>query len=147
MIDTTSELAQRLFPTQSPLLANLSVNVAASINHNTWVRNREANIEIYTTDPLAIRDSSQTLSIHGVITTDRGDYTLLTKRFQIRRGSATFIGGPDLNPTLQVTGEYQVQRRDARRGEHSRAHRRHAQPTQASRWRATRSRPSRSRSC
>jgi translocation and assembly module TamB len=108
IVDTTSELAHRLFPTQSPLLANLSVNVAVRINQNTWVRNREANIEIYTTDPLTITDSSQSLSLHGIITTDRGDYTLLTKRFQIRRGTATFIGGPDLNPTLQVTGEYQV---------------------------------------
>ena len=46
--------------------------------------------------------------VRGVIYTDRGDYTLLTKRFQIRRGSATFVDGPDLNPTLQITGEYQV---------------------------------------
>jgi translocation and assembly module TamB len=108
VVDTTSELAHRLFPATSPLLANLAVNVAVSINQNTWVRNREANVEIYTSDALAITDSNQTLSVHGVITTDRGEYTLLTKRFQIRRGSATFVGGPDLNPTLQITGEYQV---------------------------------------
>src|SRR5262249_41144597 len=75
VVDTTSELAHRLFPTQSPLLANLSFNVAVRINQNTWVRNREANIEIYTTDPLTITDSSQTLSVHGIVTTDRGDYT------------------------------------------------------------------------
>jgi translocation and assembly module TamB len=108
VVDTTSELAHRLFPSQSPLLANLAVDVAVKINQNTWVRNRQANIEIYTSDPLTITDSNQTLSVHGVITTDRGDYTLLTKRFQIRRGSATFVGGPELNPTLQITGEYQV---------------------------------------
>jgi translocation and assembly module TamB len=33
----------------------------------------------------------------------------LSKRFQITRGSALFPGGRDLNPTLQITGEYQVQ--------------------------------------
>jgi translocation and assembly module TamB len=108
VIDTTSELARRLFPPQSPLLENLSVNVAVRVNPNTWVRNRQANIEIYSSEPLYIRDSSQTLTVRGVIYTDRGDYTLLTKRFQIRRGSATFVDGPDLNPTLQITGEYQV---------------------------------------
>ncbi|HEV8446125.1 MAG TPA: translocation/assembly module TamB domain-containing protein [Gemmatimonadaceae bacterium] len=108
VVDTTSELAHRLFPAQSPLLANLSFNVAVRINQNTWVRNREANIEIYTSDPLIITDSSQALTIRGVITTERGDYTLLTKRFQIRRGTATFVGAPGLNPSLQVTGEYQV---------------------------------------
>ncbi len=109
VIDTTSEVARRLFPTQSPLLANLSVNISASISPNTWVRNREANIEIYTAEPLSIRDSNQTLIVTGTITTDRGDYTLLTKRFLIRRGSATFVGAPGLNPRLEITGEYQVQ--------------------------------------
>jgi translocation and assembly module TamB len=109
VIDTTSEVARRLFPSASPLLANLSVNVAVSISPNTWVRNREANIEIYTVDPLSIRDSNQTLIVTGVITTDRGDYTLLTKRFLIRRGTATFVGTPGLNPSLEITGEFQVQ--------------------------------------
>ena len=108
VIDTTSELARRLFPMQSPLMANLSVDVEARINPNTWVRNRSANIEIYTTDPLTLRDSNQTLAIRGTIISERGDYTLLTKRFQIRRGTATFVGGPELNPNLQITGEYQV---------------------------------------
>ncbi len=109
VIDTTSEVARRLFPTASPLLKNLSVNVSVSISPNTWVRNREANIEIYTADPLSIRDSNQTLILTGVITTDRGDYTLLTKRFLIRRGTATFVGSPGLNPSLEITGEFQVQ--------------------------------------
>jgi autotransporter translocation and assembly factor TamB len=108
VIDTTSELARRLFPTQSPLLANLSMDIAARINPNTWVRNRAANIEIYTSDPVSLRDSNQTLVVRGTIISDRGDYTLLTKRFQIRRGTATFVGGPDLNPSLQIAGEYQV---------------------------------------
>ena len=108
VIDTTSELARRLFPPQSPLLEHLKINVAARVNPNTWVRNRAANIEIYTVEPVYITDSSQTLMVRGVIYTDRGDYTLLTKRFQISRGSATFVDGPDLNPTLQITGEYQV---------------------------------------
>ncbi len=32
----------------------------------------------------------------------------MSKRFQIKRGSAIFVGTPDINPTLQITGEYQV---------------------------------------
>jgi translocation and assembly module TamB len=108
VIDTTSALAQRLFPTQSPLLANLAVDVEVRVNPNTWVRNRSANIEIYTTDPVTLRDSNQALSIRGTIISERGDYTLLTKRFQIRRGTATFVGGSELDPNLNITGEYQV---------------------------------------
>jgi translocation and assembly module TamB len=45
----------------------------------------------------------------GAVATERGDYTFLSKRFQITRGSAIFVGTPDLNPTLQATGEYQIQ--------------------------------------
>jgi autotransporter translocation and assembly factor TamB len=33
----------------------------------------------------------------------------MSKRFQIKRGSAMFIGSSDINPTLQVTGEYEVE--------------------------------------
>ncbi|HEY2164975.1 MAG TPA: translocation/assembly module TamB domain-containing protein, partial [Gemmatimonadaceae bacterium] len=108
VIDTTSELAQRLFPTQSPLLAHLAVDVEVRVNPNTWVRNRSANIEIYTTDPVTLRDTNQALTIRGTIISERGDYTLLTKRFQIRRGTATFVGGSELDPNLNITGEYQV---------------------------------------
>jgi translocation and assembly module TamB len=51
----------------------------------------------------------QAFQLTGVVATDRGEYNFLGKRFQIKRGSAMFIGTPDLNPTLQITGEYQVE--------------------------------------
>jgi len=109
VLDTTSVAERELFPERSPLLANLRIEVALNVNHNTWVRNREANVEIYTEYPMMVRAESEALSLTGVVTTDRGDYKFMSKRFQIKRGSAVFIGTPDLNPTLQVTGEFQVQ--------------------------------------
>jgi translocation and assembly module TamB len=108
VLDTAVTADRTLFPPASPLVANLRMDVALSINHNIWVRNREANVEVYTDDPLAIHYESQALGITGVITTDRGEYSFLSKRFQITRGSAMFIGAPEINPTLQITGEYQV---------------------------------------
>jgi translocation and assembly module TamB len=42
------------------------------------------------------------------VATDRGEYEFLSKRFQIRRGSAMFVGGRKPDPTLQVMGEYEV---------------------------------------
>jgi autotransporter translocation and assembly factor TamB len=78
------------------------------VRHNTWVRNREANVEIYTDEALFIRAEQEAFALTGVVTTDRGEYSFMSKRFQIKRGSAIFIGTPDLNPTLQITGEYQV---------------------------------------
>jgi translocation and assembly module TamB len=109
VLDTANAMQRDLFPPASPLVANMRVDVLLSVKHDTWVRNREANVEIYTDDPLAIHDEQQSFSITGIVTTDRGEYNFMSKRFQIQRGSAMFIGSPDLNPTLQITGEYQVQ--------------------------------------
>ncbi len=109
VLDTTSGAARDLFPSPSPLLSNLRINIALSVKHDTWVRNREANIEVYTDDPLSVRQEGQSFYLTGAIATDRGEYEALSKRFQIKRGSALFIGTPDLDPTLQITGEYEVE--------------------------------------
>jgi translocation and assembly module TamB len=109
VLDTAVTAERDLFPVTSPLLENLRADVTVGIKHNVWVRNREANVEIYTDDPLTIHEERQALSITGIVATDRGEYNFLGKRFQIKRGSAMFIGTSDINPTLQITGEYEVQ--------------------------------------
>ncbi len=116
VIDTSVVTDRELLPTQSPLLSGLRMDVTLNVSRNTWVRSREANVEIYTADEglsLHVDRAKQTLSLDGVVSTDNGQYTFLTKRFIIKRGSAMFIGsnagtGEPLNPTLQVTGEYEV---------------------------------------
>lgn len=107
--DTALMSDQQLFPTQSPILKNMRIDVSLGINRDTWVRTTDANVEIYTDYPIEVHVARSALALTGAVGTDRGDYTFLSKRFQITRGSATFVGTPDLNPTLQATGEYQVQ--------------------------------------
>jgi len=107
--DTALMKDEQLFPTQSPILKNMRVDAALGINRDTWVRTTDANVEIYTDFPIEVHVAQSALALTGAVGTDRGDYTFLSKRFQITRGSATFVGTPDLNPTLQATGEYQVQ--------------------------------------
>jgi translocation and assembly module TamB len=109
VLDTTRTDEANLFPTPSPLLANLRVDVNVAVRRDTWVRNREANVEIYTDDPLFVHVEQEAMSLTGVLNTDRGEYAFMSKRFQVQRGSAMFVGSPDLNPTLQITGDYQVQ--------------------------------------
>ncbi|MGH9885485.1 MAG: translocation/assembly module TamB domain-containing protein, partial [bacterium] len=109
VLDTALTSDRELFPPQSPLMANMRMEVTLNVRRNTWVRNREANVEVYTEDPVFIRAEAQSFELTGVVTTDRGEYNFLSKRFQIKRGSAMFIGSAELNPTLQITGEYQVQ--------------------------------------
>lgn len=108
ILDTAVTSDRELFPTSSPLLENLRMDVDVSVNRNTWLRSRDANIEMYTDEPVRVSRAADALALTGVVSTDRGEYEFLSKRFEIKRGSATFVGGPELNPALQATGEYEV---------------------------------------
>jgi translocation and assembly module TamB len=108
VIDTAIAVQREIFPAQSPLFQNLRVDVDLAVQRNTWVRSRDANVEIFTDGPLRVSVVGDALTLTGAVDADRGEDTFLSKRFQITRGSALFIGTPELNPTLQVTAEYQV---------------------------------------
>lgn len=97
-----------LFPASNPLLKNLRVDVDVFVNRNTWLRSRDMNIEIFTESPVRVSRVTDALALTGVVSTDRGEYSFFSRRFDIKRGSATFIGGPELNPALQATGEHEV---------------------------------------
>ncbi|MEO7102463.1 MAG: translocation/assembly module TamB domain-containing protein [Gemmatimonadaceae bacterium] len=111
VLDTTEVGMRDLFPTESPLLTNLRMNVGMMVDHDVFVRSQEANVEVYTDDPLQIgvNRAKRSLLVDGVLLSDRGEYRFQSRTFQIRQGVATFINSPKLNPTLQVTGEYDVQ--------------------------------------
>ncbi|HVS60696.1 MAG TPA: translocation/assembly module TamB domain-containing protein, partial [Gemmatimonadaceae bacterium] len=110
VMDTALMASRELFPGQSPLLANLRMDVNLRIDRDVFVRSREANVEIYSEQDLGVHvnRAKETLVLDGVILSERGEYTFMTRRFTIKRGSATFINSPVLNPTLQAQGEYEV---------------------------------------
>lgn len=108
-VSDTGILSDReLFPTSNHLLENLRVDVDLTVARNTWLRSRDANIEMFTEEPLRVHREADALAITGVLSTERGEYSFLSKSFQIRRGSATFVGSPEMNPTIQAVGEYEV---------------------------------------
>ena len=111
VLDTNNITMRELFPGQSPLLANLRMDVGLMVDHDVFVRSRDANVEVYTENPLriSVNNAKQSLLVDGVLLSDRGEYRFQSRLFQIRQGAATFINTPELNPTLQVTGEYDVQ--------------------------------------
>ncbi|HJQ19083.1 MAG TPA: translocation/assembly module TamB domain-containing protein [Gemmatimonadaceae bacterium] len=108
VMDTSVMADRELFPTSSPFLEKLRIDVDVTVNRNTWLRSRDANIEMFTEEPVRVHREADALALTGVVSTDRGEYTFLSKRFEIKRGSATFTGGPELNPIVQATGEYEV---------------------------------------
>jgi translocation and assembly module TamB len=108
VLDTSVMSDRELLPARSPLLSNLRVDVDVDINRTTWVRSRDFNIEIFTESPLHVNRQNEAIALTGIVQTDRGEYELMSKRFEVRRGAATFVGGPELNPTLQLAAEYEV---------------------------------------
>ena len=86
------------------------MDVNLRVDRDVFVRSREANIEVYSDGDLGVHvnRAKQTLVLDGVLLSERGEYTFMTRRFTIKRGSATFINSTELNPTLQATGEYLV---------------------------------------
>jgi translocation and assembly module TamB len=105
VIDTAIAVNRELFP---PLFKNLKMDVELAVERGTWVRSRDANVEVFTDGPMKLSVLGDALALTGAVNADRGEYTFLSKRFQIKRGSALFIGTPDLNATLQITAEYLV---------------------------------------
>ena len=109
VLDTAVMEDRELLPGQgSSLLRNLRADVDVVVNRNTWVRSRELNVEIYTETPVSAHVENQTVALTGILSTDRGEYELLSKRFEVSSGSALFIGLPDINPTVQLTAQYEV---------------------------------------
>ncbi len=113
VVDTSMVGEAELLPQVSPLLQNLRVGVTLAISRDTWVRSSDANVEIYTPEDLGPLDveldqSKGRLVVRGVVSTERGEYSFLSKRFQVDRGSVIFTGSPDLNPLLQITALYEV---------------------------------------
>ena len=110
VLDTAVLGNRELFPGQSPLLANLRMDVDLRVDRDVFVRSPDFNIEVYSDGDLAIHvnRAKQSLVLDGVLLSERGEYVFLSKRFDIKRGSATFVNSGELNPTLQVTGAYEV---------------------------------------
>lgn len=113
VLDTSIIAERELLPAENPLFDNLRVDIDVQVNRNTWVRTRDANIEIFS-DGLVhvsrerVGADRAALALTGIVSSDRGEYRLFSKRFQVKRGSAVFIGSPELNPTLQLTAEYEA---------------------------------------
>ena len=109
-VDSTQAMEVGLIAPPSDFVRGLKTQVVARIDRNFWVRSDEANVEVFTDGELAVAVNPATggVTLDGVVATERGQYEFLGRRFNVVRGSATFIGTSDLNPLLQAIAEVQV---------------------------------------
>jgi translocation and assembly module TamB len=86
------------------------MDVNLRVDRDVFVRSPDFNIELYSDDNLVIHvnRAKESLVLDGVLLSERGVYRFLSKRFDIKHGSATFVNSDEINPTLQVTGGYEV---------------------------------------
>ena len=113
VVDTSVISDREVLPGQSPLMDNLRVDVTLNVSRDTWVRSPEANVEVYTPErygalTIHVDRAHQALTLEGVVNADQGTYEFMGRRFVINRGSATFIGDPEINPLLQITAVHEV---------------------------------------
>src|SRR5690606_36075362 len=106
-------LQEQVLEEGNPLLENLSADVRLLVDRGTWVRSREANVEIFTPEEsgpveVSLDQATGAILLEGIVSTERGIYEFIGRRFELRRGSVVFVGTPEINPTLQLTGEYVV---------------------------------------
>jgi translocation and assembly module TamB len=109
-VDSTEAIQRGLVVPPSDFLRGLKTSVVARIDRDVWVRSSEANVEIFTDGELQVAVNPVTggVTLDGIVATERGQYEFLQKRFNIVRGSATFLGTSDLNPLLQAVADYQI---------------------------------------
>ncbi|HEX7978929.1 MAG TPA: translocation/assembly module TamB domain-containing protein, partial [Gemmatimonadaceae bacterium] len=67
VVDTSVAMERELFPAESPLFKGLEVNVALSVERGTWVRSRDANVELYTEEPVQISVEGDALTLTGAV--------------------------------------------------------------------------------
>ncbi|MEJ7810783.1 MAG: translocation/assembly module TamB domain-containing protein [Gemmatimonadaceae bacterium] len=114
VIDTSVVGNREIVPAESPLLQNLRVDVALHISTGTFARSSDANIEIHTPDDVGdlkvhVDRRQSAITLEGMVSTERGEYTVAGRRFEISRGSVMFIGTPELDPLLQLIGEREIE--------------------------------------
>src|SRR5690606_14837104 len=112
--DTAAPSTRELLPARNPVLDNLRVNVNVTVARDTWVRNTDANVEVYTpADEGALRvvldQAAGSLSLQGRLNMDRGEYTAFGRRFVLTRGGVTFQGGDVIDPLLHIIARHPVQ--------------------------------------
>ncbi|MCF7912062.1 MAG: translocation/assembly module TamB [Candidatus Cloacimonetes bacterium] len=82
------------------LIKNLTGEMKVTIPRNTWIRNKDMNVEI--SGDLRIIKKGKNFELYGTVKTLRGKYELYGKKFDLKGGTITFNGGSEFNALLDL---------------------------------------------
>ncbi|MGD8729095.1 MAG: translocation/assembly module TamB [Gemmatimonadota bacterium] len=112
-VDTTVFVSQPLIAGLSnPFLDNLRVDVDMAVPRNLWLRSSDMDVELG--GDLIVRYDRREgdLVMVGELQALRGSYTVLGRTFEVSGGTASFLGQPGVNPTLDIQALSRVRRRE-----------------------------------
>jgi autotransporter translocation and assembly factor TamB len=84
-------------------MKHLTGKMKVIIPKNTWIRNKDMNIEIAA--DIQVLKTGSYFEFFGFVKTIRGNYTLYGRKFNIAEGLISFHGGEQLNPSLDLVVE------------------------------------------
>ncbi|HWP56815.1 MAG TPA: translocation/assembly module TamB domain-containing protein [Candidatus Acidoferrales bacterium] len=88
-------------------LRQLALDVTAEISRGTWVYIDEGSMEV--TGRLRVRkQANENIVLTGNLQGLHGWYSFQGKRFRIEKAEATFTGGSEIDPALDIVARYRV---------------------------------------
>jgi autotransporter translocation and assembly factor TamB len=90
---------------QSSIFDKMSINVTIIIHRNTWIRHRDASVEL-TGHVQAVKYPGGLLRLVGEVDTVRGWITFNTQTFTLISGQILFTGGDKIDPSLNLDAQY-----------------------------------------
>jgi translocation and assembly module TamB len=85
-------------------LQQLQGSMRLQIPRNTWIRNKDLNVEI--SGDLQVVKNNSNFELFGSVSTLRGSYNLYGRKFDLSDGRVIFNGGKEINPILELSIRY-----------------------------------------
>jgi hypothetical protein len=102
-----------LAETRNPFMDSLRVNVNLAVQRGTWLRSPQMNVEIGGSLIVTYDRAAQDIVMIGELEAVRGQYSFLSRSFDVRSGTVEFVGTPGINPNLDIQAVARVRRREA----------------------------------
>ena len=110
-VDSATAVERGLVSPPSDFVRGLKMQVTARVDRDVWVRGNALNVEVFTDGEViaSVNPATGQVTLDGIVSTERGQYEFLGKRFNVVRGSATFLPEvPATNPLMQAIAEVNV---------------------------------------